>query len=530
MLSLSPLACLQRMTDSAYHRWLIGIVPLGLLAILFSSAVAYYQYDAHLSQQKEQLGVIGTRTAANFDHEISLREYSVRAMRKTAEQYLNKRSQLTLDPALHLRRIESMKGYTLDRPAGYKEEEIGSITGAGAIPAKNSPVAREIAMAMGLLPLFQTVVTRDNDTPWVYYTSKNRFTSLYPRVSPQKYFYSDKSLEYDVFTMALPKNNPQRKVFWTPPYRDQAGMGMMVSVAAPVYEGAHFRGSIAIDLTLSKLAWLLERYELPHSTVYLYTQGGDYLAGTSNNTDFRPADFIPDSISTKDGNLYTELPLKTAPWRIIIVTSQADMRKNALWYAFPFALVAALLFGSVILLIALTGTLRKVQECSIRDSLTGLYNRRHFDAIADRELSIARRERRYFGLIILDIDQFKLYNDTCGHQAGDTAIKAVSQILTDTLKRAFDIACRVGGEEFAIISWAESPQQIEKLAQLLHTAIDKANLTFSASPAGHITVSAGVAILSPASATSFNTLYAKADQALYRAKEEGRNRVVSVFD
>jgi diguanylate cyclase (GGDEF)-like protein len=521
------LAKLQRVTDTTSRRWLIGIVPLGIVALLFSPAVAYYLFDTHLSQQKEQLRLISAKTSSDFDHEMTLRTFSIIAMRKTAEQYLMERNRLTLDPTRYLRRIENPQGYMLDLPPGYGKEELGNITGAGPIPATDSAAAREMAMTIGLLPLFQTVIARDSDTPWVYYTSKNRFTSLYPRVSPEVFFYSDKSLEYDVFTMALPRNNPQRNVFWTPPYRDEAGKGMMVTVAAPVYEGDVFRGSIALDITLSKLAWLLERYEIPHSQVYLYTQDGVYLAGSANDPGFIPAEFAPHAIIERDGNFITDLPLKAVPWRILVVTPQAKMRNSALRYALPFALVVAFLFGSVMLLVTLSRTLRRVEECSIRDGLTGLYNRRHFDACAARELACAKRDGHYFGLMMLDLDYFKLYNDTYGHQAGDTVLKTISQILTDTLKRPADQAFRVGGEEFAILTKAERPEQIEALAQLLHDAIDTGQLFFSASLHAHVTASIGVATLAPTTPMNVDELYAKADQALYSAKEKGRNCVIS---
>lgn len=528
MRPFAKLACLLRVTDATPRRWLICIAPLGLVALLFSPVVAYYLFDSHLSHQKEHIRLSSAKTASNFDHEMTMRAFSIMAMRKIAEQYLMERNRLTLDPTRHLRRIESLNGYTLDLPAGYNAGEIGSITGAGPVPAADSPTAREVAMTIGLMPLFQTVSARDKDTPWVYYTSQNRFTSLYPRVSPKVFFYTDKSLQYDVFTMALPKNNPRRNVFWTPPYRDEAGKGMMVTVAAPVYEADHFRGSVALDISLSKLGWLLERFELPHSKVYLFTEGGDYLAGPETDPGFRLAEIMPNTVTERDDAFITDLPLKSVPWRIMVVTSRSEMRNSALWYAMPFALVVAFLFGSVMLLVALIGSLRRVQECSVRDGLTGLYNRRHFDVIADKELAGAKRDGHYFGLVMLDLDYFKRYNDTYGHQAGDTALKTISQILTDTLKRPMDHAFRIGGEEFAILTQAERPEQIETLAQLLHAAVVKGQLDFSASPHGQVTASVGVATLAPATTMSLDALYVKSDQALYRAKAEGRNRVISI--
>jgi diguanylate cyclase (GGDEF)-like protein len=516
------------LTDSVPQRWMNGIKTLGFLALIFALAVAYYLYDSHLAQQKEQLRLIGSKTAANFDHEMTLRAYSVTAMGRTAEQYLTGRSRLTIDPIPYLRYVDKHKGYTLDRLPGYAANEIGSITGAGPVPERNSLAARELAMTIGLWPLFRTQTSRDSDTPWVYYTSQSRFSSVFPRMSTEQFFFSDKSLAYDVFRMALPQHNPQRTVFWTPPYQDEAGKGMMVTVAAPVYEGERFRGSVAVDITLSKLSWLLDRHLPPHSRIYLYTAGGDYLAGPELDPDLRPADLMHDSVTERGDSYITDITLKSVPWNILLVTSRPAMRNNALLYALPFSLVVVLLFGSVMLLLALIATLRKAQECSIRDSLTGIYNRRHFDAIAERELTSARRDGHYFGLMMIDIDYFKVYNDTYGHQAGDTVLKAVSRILSDTLRRSVDNVFRVGGEEFAILTKAERPEQIELFAQVLLAAIEDGHIDFRSSPYQHITVSVGVTTLSPKTEMHIQALYAKSDEALYRAKEGGRNCVVSV--
>ena len=241
--------------------WVYCIVPLGLLAVVFATSVAVYLINSNLAQQKEELKLTGSKAVASFDHEMTLRAYSVQAMRRTAEHYLTGRSQLTIDPTRYLLKLDDRQGYTLSLPPGYQENEIGNISGAGRIPTQNSVTAREMAMTIGLMPLFRTATSRDSDTAWVYYTSKNRFTHIFPRATPEEFFYSDKSLEYDVYTMALPHNNPQRTEFWTPPYLDEAGKGMMVSVAAPVYEGEHFRGTVALDITLSKLTLLLKNFE-----------------------------------------------------------------------------------------------------------------------------------------------------------------------------------------------------------------------------------------------------------------------------
>lgn len=517
-------------TPSGYSNALLYSAIAGLVAVLFALVVSYSLFNAHLAQQKQQLNFFGAKTAANFDHEMTVRAYSVNAICKTAEQYMSGKSQLAVDITRYLRPTANSKGYTLALPPGYSDKQIGNITGAGNIPARNTPASREMAMTVGLMPLFQSLIARDADTPWIYYTSQNRFTHIYPRVSPKVFTYTDKSLEYDVFTMALPKNNPQRKLFWTPPYQDEAGKGMMVTVAAPVYEGDDFRGTVAVDILLSKLTWLLDSHKFPQSSVYLYSQNGEFLAGSSNDLGYYPAEVSPKGAIAHKDKYISEFTLQSAPWRVLIVTSRKEMFNEALLHALPFALVVATLFISVILLIVLIIILRKAQECSVRDGLTGLFNRRYFDIIASREISGSRRDGHYFGLIMLDIDYFKQYNDTYGHQKGDTMLKLVSRVLAVTLKRPMDQAFRVGGEEFAIVSRAERPEQIEMLAHLLHKAIESCHFDYPASTAGHLTISVGVAIVSPTNVTSVDALYAKADQALYRAKHEGRNRVVSMVE
>ena len=527
MRTFSFLSLLPKVCNSSYRQWLIYTIPLGILAILFSVSVAVYLFNSNLARQKEQLQQIAAKTVATFDHEMTQRAYSVMAMRRTAEQYLTGRTLLTFDPTHYLHRYEKSIGYTLSLPPGYSENDIGNITGAGPVPATNSLTAKEIAMTIGLLPLFKTIVNRDLDTPWVYYTSQNRFTHIFPRASPSQFFYSDKSLEYDVFTMALPKNNPQRKVFWTPPYLDEAGKGMMVTVGAPVYQENAFRGTIAIDITLSKLDLLLKNFVTSQIQIFLYTQKGDFLAGSAEALSFRPADISPESVIEQANYFVTDADLKSVPWRILVATPKKTIIYNALWYTLPFVLVTAFLFACILLVIALIASLRVAQECSIHDGLTGLYNRRHFDVIACKELAGAQREGNYFGLIMIDIDHFKHYNDTFGHQAGDELLKWLSQILINTLKRPTDTAFRIGGEEFVILTKADHPEQIESLAHLLLSTVAEETEGIN-NALRKVTLSAGVTILAPTTSTNLDALYAKSDKSLYRAKEQGRNQSVSI--
>ena len=152
------------------------------------------------------------------------------------------------------------------------------------------------------------------------------------------------------------------------------------------------------------------------------------------------------------------------------------------------------------------------------DFLTGLWNRRYFDQRFDAELSLAKRCGRPLSVLMLDMDHFKLINDTYGHPKGDETLRCVGALLVESVRTEVSV-CRYGGEEFAIIAPNVSVAAFE-LAERLRGQIEAAKLVFGGKPV-HISVSIGVA----GSETPDNSLVEQADSALYRAKQRGRNRV-----
>ncbi len=171
---------------------------------------------------------------------------------------------------------------------------------------------------------------------------------------------------------------------------------------------------------------------------------------------------------------------------------------------------------------------RHLQELAAVDELTGLANRRQFQAALEREVQRARRYDRPLSLAILDLDHFKLFNDRCGHQAGDRALAAVGEILRTSL-REVDVVARYGGEEFAVIlpetaargtGGARNPFPfLERLRRRIEeTHIPGAEKL----PAGKLTISGGVACF-PDDATTVEDLVREADQSLYVSKSRGRN-------
>lgn len=165
---------------------------------------------------------------------------------------------------------------------------------------------------------------------------------------------------------------------------------------------------------------------------------------------------------------------------------------------------------------------KKLEHLSITDTLTNLYNRRFFDEIAKKEINRARRLNKKFVLMIIDIDNFKSYNDTLGHLAGDNILKKVSKILKSFTKRANDFAFRLGGDEFCIVSMDFDKNEALLYANKIRNEICKLDIEEDIK----LTTSIGVYILTPNDKFSLKEIFEFSDEALYKAKKLGKNQVV----
>lgn len=161
---------------------------------------------------------------------------------------------------------------------------------------------------------------------------------------------------------------------------------------------------------------------------------------------------------------------------------------------------------------------------SIRDPLTGLFNRRYLEESLERELRRAMRKHRPLAAVLFDLDHFKQFNDTFGHAAGDALLAELGRFLQERI-RADDIACRYGGEEFVLILPESSLQETRQRVEGLRLEFERLHVEHRGLALGTVTLSAGVAVF-PEHATTADALLRQADRALYRAKEQGRNRVV----
>lgn len=226
--------------------------------------------------------------------------------------------------------------------------------------------------------------------------------------------------------------------------------------------------------------------------------------------------------------------LNNVPLTLIVVTSSdeilAPWHRQVVEFGGLFLLLNAGFVGASVLLAAqLRRRLRAERELRLlarTDGLTGLSNRRSLDRILANEWRRMRRSDREMAVAFVDIDWFKRYNDTHGHQAGDAALAAVAGAIGAALQRPADAAGRYGGEEFIAVMPDTDAFGAQKVAENIRLAVDRLNLEHASSDFGHVTVSVGVACRLPQGKESVDVLVKAADEALYRAKETGRNRVI----
>lgn len=244
---------------------------------------------------------------------------------------------------------------------------------------------------------------------------------------------------------------------------------------------------------------------------------------------------------TLDNKIYalTSINLEDASLKDVgIITVLVDINKEKkVLHTLLTRLTILSTFISILILIIFYRYLNKMQktidtnleeifQLSITDGLTKLYNRRYFDETAPKVIKLAVRNKQFLSFALLDIDNFKLYNDTYGHHKGDIVIKSVATSMKKIYKRDIDYLFRIGGEEFAIITLDKNPNDGISMANTLLKEIESLNIPHEKNnDFGKVTVSIGITTLKLNEEKNLEFLYKVADEQLYKSKTSGRNRV-----
>ncbi len=221
----------------------------------------------------------------------------------------------------------------------------------------------------------------------------------------------------------------------------------------------------------------------------------------------------------------------------VTLTLNAGARYSIGWYAARMASLGAssavlgmLIFEINHLYRDLNAAHQQLQESSARDGLTGIFNRAYFNDRYPRAVANAVAMNQPVSILIIDVDYFKQYNDTFGHQVGDTCLQQIARRLAMTLRRETDFVARYGGEEFAVVLPGCDLDTAADIAELLREGVAALELPAPFGIDGHVTVSIGLATSGPQQRRMPDDLLAEADSGLYRAKRFGRNCVAGAAD
>lgn len=508
---------LTHLSDHRYRRFVSALLAaLGLLLLLaiWGAAVRVVQ---SMDSEREEIRQNAVLLAEALDHELDIHVYNLLAMRNLADRFLSGRTIGAENPVTRLTALPDRSGYVSVLPEGFgSPDQLGRITGFGPLPSLRDPVAEEMTMAVGLTPIMRAVRARSPYVPWVQYASARGFMFLFPQQGAEQFHFRPELMQREYMAGATPQANPQGKLFWTQPYEDAAGQGAIVTVTQPIYQGAQFRGSISIDVRVASLQHLLDSRPIRNTSTILRLQNGQRLASTQARND-------PEAAHEHD---VISLPLRSAPWFLDLQINRQQLFYSALRGRAAHIGTVAVLGVSLFFLVLLMRSARKVHDLAIRDGLTGLYNRRHFDTTARLQFELARRGSCRLGLALIDIDFFKKYNDHYGHQQGDTALRSVAQALQRGLRRGTDLLFRVGGEEFAVIVILQPGEQLAPLMERLNQSVRDLRMAHAGNPPGHMTISVGYTLIGQERWVPADAAYRTADEALYEAKQGGRDRGV----
>jgi phosphoserine phosphatase RsbU/P len=277
----------------------------------------------------------------SLDSILQVAQDQVRALKIRAEVFYEIPDTNRSFWAHYLRDNPESEGlFSMDSVPENLKDHTGNLTGQGSLRKRTRDFMRDLDMALELYPQFIIAHSLLPNAQWVYFTSKHDFFNVYPWVPSAENHFTDSIHEEKFFVLGLPENNPKRSPFWTPVYLDEAGMGLMVTLAAPVYEHKDFKGTVALDLTLAEIHKLLRRTSMPSkSTLVLLINDEDQVLANPSwqspiNKVCQLSEIVPDDLKDDEGFLdgYPEnkiyefkghtiryMYLKHAPWRLVFI-------------------------------------------------------------------------------------------------------------------------------------------------------------------------------------------------------------------
>lgn len=304
--------------------------------------------------------------------------------------------------------------------------------------------------------------------------------------------------------------------------------GLPESVYLPIRYHHELEGVPPEFKTLCNVLWASDRI----SAVYYGSSSAKSIRSVQEmlsltfGLDQNQTGWLIDTVAEKSRDLFAQLDIEPAgikPFTQILEEANKELSRLNLSYEMLVMEYKQAKEKSERLALELQAANDKLRDLAFRDGLTGLYNRRYFRDTMVREIARAQRGNRPLALVLFDLDHFKNVNDTYGHQRGDLVLQAISRQVERTV-RASDTVARYGGEEFAVILPEMTIAMGLTRAEACRSAIERMEIAADGMQI-RVNVSVGVSAYDPAHPTTIDNIIEAADQALYRSKRQGRNRV-----
>jgi diguanylate cyclase (GGDEF)-like protein len=428
-----------------------------------------------------------------------------------------------------LKDFPEIESYGLDGSEKINNQPYkANLTGIGSLHDVDLKTIDEISAALSL-NLSIPLTGENHDFTWSYYTSKSGFLLLAPSVSINDFHLSEYYYGNPFWSIATPDYNPEKKTVISDLYVDAGGQGLMISISTPVYNNQTFKGVVSLDVGVHYLQGVLSSRSLSlNEHLFLISKEGRIAANTNKTSlgdyliDIRPSVFSSYSLFQYAEKYYIKSELINDKFYIIYELTRMQINYLIVKKTYNQALIVSLFTMIFWLLVHLFNSLAYNKKLAQYDSLSKLYNRRTLEHLSRHEIKLSLTEKTALSVLMIDIDNFKHLNDKYGHHVGDIGIKHVATILSRSVRKV-DIVGRYGGEEFVVVLPKTNLEQALVIAEKIRNAI--AQSTFSDNH--RVTVSIGLTqCYNSTNTTTFNDLCQQADLALYKAKEEGRNRSV----
>jgi len=382
----------------------------------------------------------------------------------------------------------------------------------------------------------------------------------------KNYFTNKMSLDSDILKIYMSSNKDSTQSPWfinakkangrvafSLPYLDNSSDKVLMDFSTNIYnrKGQDI-GAVSHSFYLEKLTRVLQLHKkAPEHEIYLLDYSENLITSADQSymknmqpfkfseiglNDYKSKIFSFSNLFIVDNNYYifftpvfdrnfvliSKIPVKS-------IYSTKNFFSNKMFVIPTFLFISMIIFVSIFVIMLMSLEQRKKEEIekeSLTDSLTQTFNRRYYEKIIELEFAKMKKEEKPISLIMLDLDFFKRCNDTYGHTQGDEVLKTVAEIFAKNARREHDFVFRLGGEEFGVLLVGTAEKSAIKIAEKIRREVEETKIPIKGTDEFlSITISAGIASLTPHIEQNPQILYDMADEMLYRAKRTGRNRV-----